>query len=514
MSSKTSVARYRVRSSPSRKSSSSSSYPPTKDWHHSRSHSYTMHQNSSRDSVSSTSRHPQSDEDIVIAVMGMTGSGKSTLINLLADEKVKVGHSLQSCTTEVQIASFSTSSGRRGYLIDTPGFDDTNRSDTDILKEIAAFLMKLYVRKIHVTGLVYVHRITDPRLGGSGVKNLAVFQKLCGPQCFPQVALVSSLWEELHGAEGQALGEQREAELRMNESFWGAMDKGKSRIFRHFGNTESAKAVIQWFLTLPHKVVLNIQRELVDDELTLDQTEAGKFLQETSAKVKEKYEKEIRQLQIAIDDAHQERDLQTENELLLQRIDVETALEKADRNARDMHVNVKQLEAEKGPEYVVRVEEMEREKDLNTSADVLALRAKLGEVQDEMSSLRQFYHHREKELRQQADAIRRQDSAKARDQAARLEAELILVEAQSREKTRAFEDLEQQLQAESQARNGTSRVLEFIRKLAPVFQYRHDARSPYLEEGLTGMPPRRVTTTDSIQSIARGGGDGRLRHER
>ena len=142
MSSKGRVTTYGIRTSPSRKTSSSSSYSSTKDRHRSRSHVYTLHQNSSRDSVSSTSRQPQSDEDVVIVVMGMAGSGKSTFINLLADEKVKVGHSLQSCTSEVQVASFSTRFGRPGYLIDTPGFDDTNRCDTEILKEIAAFLTK------------------------------------------------------------------------------------------------------------------------------------------------------------------------------------------------------------------------------------------------------------------------------------------------------------------------------------------------------------------------------------
>jgi GTPase Era involved in 16S rRNA processing len=30
--------------------------------------------------------------------------------------------------------------GRQVILIDTPGFDDTNKSDADILKMIAAFL--------------------------------------------------------------------------------------------------------------------------------------------------------------------------------------------------------------------------------------------------------------------------------------------------------------------------------------------------------------------------------------
>ena len=516
MSSKDPITKYRVRTSPSRKSSSSSSYSSTKDrQHRSRSHSYTLHPSGSRDSISSTPRQPQSDEDVVIVVMGMTGSGKSTLINLLADEKVKVGHSLQSCTTEVQVASFGTSAGRQAFLIDTPGFDDTNRCDTEILKEIAAFLTKLYVRRIRVTGLVYVHRITDPKMPGSAVKNLEVFQKLCGPQCFPQVALVSTMWQELGGAEAQALGKEREAELRSNIKFWGAMDQGRSRTFRHFGQRESAEEIFRWFLSLQHKVVLNIQRELVDDELTLDQTEAGKFLQETSARVKEKYEKEIRQLQIAIDDAHQERDSQTENELLLQRNDAESALEKVDRDSRGMHINLRQLEAEKGPEYVIRVEEMERERNLNTTPDVAALQTKLREVQDEMHSLRQDCQQREKELQQQVEAIRRQNSAKAQEKIIRLEAELSRVKAQSREQTDALEDLADRLQAESPFPNGASKVLDFMmRNFASVFRSRHDLRPQYVDEGRMVMPPRRIGTGDSIQSIERGGGDGRLRYER
>lgn len=43
-----------------------------------------------------------SDDDVIIAVMGVTGSGKSTFISLLAQEEVKVGHSLESRTTQVE----------------------------------------------------------------------------------------------------------------------------------------------------------------------------------------------------------------------------------------------------------------------------------------------------------------------------------------------------------------------------------------------------------------------------
>jgi predicted GTPase len=47
---------------------------------------------------------------------------------------------LESCTAEVQLANEFTLDGRRVVLIDTPGFDDTTKSDTDILRTIATFL--------------------------------------------------------------------------------------------------------------------------------------------------------------------------------------------------------------------------------------------------------------------------------------------------------------------------------------------------------------------------------------
>ena len=48
--------------------------------------------------------------------------------------------SLESCTAEVQLANEFALDGRKVTLIDTPGFDDTSKSDTDVLKMIAAFL--------------------------------------------------------------------------------------------------------------------------------------------------------------------------------------------------------------------------------------------------------------------------------------------------------------------------------------------------------------------------------------
>ena len=48
--------------------------------------------------------------------------------------------SLGPCTDEVQLAGEFTLDGSRVVLIDTPGFDDTTKSDTDVLRMIANFL--------------------------------------------------------------------------------------------------------------------------------------------------------------------------------------------------------------------------------------------------------------------------------------------------------------------------------------------------------------------------------------
>ena len=90
--------------------------------------------------------------------MGATGCGKSTVrsvclvpitrnspgsaqfINVASGSSLRVGTGLGSCTSDVKLADKFTLDGRTVILIDTPGFDDTSMSDTDILKVIAAFL--------------------------------------------------------------------------------------------------------------------------------------------------------------------------------------------------------------------------------------------------------------------------------------------------------------------------------------------------------------------------------------
>ena len=62
-------------------------------------------------------------------------------INIASDSQLRVGKGLESCTAEIQLSDEFIVDGRRVILIDTPGLDDTNTSDAEILNRIAAFLV-------------------------------------------------------------------------------------------------------------------------------------------------------------------------------------------------------------------------------------------------------------------------------------------------------------------------------------------------------------------------------------
>jgi hypothetical protein len=100
------------------------------------------------------------------------------------------------------------------HLIDTPGFDDTNRGDADVLKDIATWLSSTYQKQKLLNGILYLHRIIDPKMAGSAKRNLLTFSELCGSDCFRHVVLTTTIWSLVHAK----LGEAREKELI--DIFW------------------------------------------------------------------------------------------------------------------------------------------------------------------------------------------------------------------------------------------------------------------------------------------------------
>jgi hypothetical protein len=175
-------------------------------------------------------------------------------------------------------------------VVDTPGFDDTSRTDEDILDEIVGFLVYQYELGIKLRGIIYLHRITDVRMQGSAQRYFEMFKRLCGEKNLGHVVLITTMWDQLAQ---RGIGLRREDELR--KDFWKEMEDKGSQIRIFDGSRGMANALVCRMMR-KKPIVLRIQEELVDEEKTLAETEAGKYiLPKIAARVQEK-EEEIAKL--------------------------------------------------------------------------------------------------------------------------------------------------------------------------------------------------------------------------
>lgn len=319
----------------------------------------------------------------------------------------------------MKIHSFRHSGGRTGYLIDTPGFDDTTRSDSEVLKDIAYFLANLYYKSKKLSGLIYLHRIIDPKMGGSAVKNLNIFQKMCGQTAFPSVMLVSSMWEELQPENGGTLvGERREAELRSNDRFWGTMEKGGSRVMRHNGTANSAQAILSEMVN-QKKVILEIQRQMVDQNLPLVKTVAGEFLEKEFTEARKQQEDELRELKESMEAAKKEKDQEMVGLLLAQQKTCEDRLRAADSDQRKLKVDFKALEQEQSPRYQALLEQLKREN--ATEGTVSANASDIKFLEQSLADLQDDFERKEKEHRAQISRMRREVKAQSAQEQHRIQ---------------------------------------------------------------------------------------------
>jgi len=180
------------------------------------------------------------DNDIVIPIMGITGSGKSTFINtLVPGAELAVGGDIDPCTKQVHpaIVAHPNDSERRVVFIDTPGLDNTTWPDEKILREITAWLHRFYNKDRKLAGIIYLFEITQARVKASSVlKNLKYFDTLCGDIATKNVILASTKWS-LSPTEKEILREKELTDIRPG-----------SRVYRFQDSVDSAWAIVNLIL--------------------------------------------------------------------------------------------------------------------------------------------------------------------------------------------------------------------------------------------------------------------------
>ncbi|KUJ18934.1 uncharacterized protein LY89DRAFT_696320 [Mollisia scopiformis] len=271
--------------------------------------------------------------------MGVTGAGKSSFISLCSDETVEVGHDLTAHTSRVDVYSFKYNSSTTVYLIDTPGFDDTSRSDTEVLQDLAAFLTRSYVQKVKLNGIIYLHRITDVRMQGSAKKNLMMFKKLCGKDALKNVILATTMWSLVDREKGA----EREAQLLSTPEFWGWMKDQGSTVMRHSGDRRSAVEIIDHFVEQNVPMTLDIQDQMVNQNRDLDQTSAGQELQSELIRERERFQAELRQVQEDMQEAIKERDALAEEALKEVRDEYMSKIGELSQQGEELKISMQKL---------------------------------------------------------------------------------------------------------------------------------------------------------------------------
>lgn len=297
--------------------------------------------------------------DVVILVMGITGSGKSTFISELVKEDVQVGHDLSSCSSGVNFFALEYQQGRRLFLVDTPGFSDTYQSDGEVLKDIAFILAQLHRTQVPIAGIVYLHRITDNRLSGTAARSLKILAKMCGENAYNRVVLVTSMWDtvRLPGDNADFLSAiRRENQLRQADAAWQGLCSQGSLSLRWTRSSDghSSMAVIDALMDihLQHgSFDMRIQVELVEEGKQLHETEAGKIVDEELSQAKMELQQEAETLKARYREAIADKDNSMSQELLQQAELSTRGMERLESSQKEIKIGMAKLAQEMQANY-------------------------------------------------------------------------------------------------------------------------------------------------------------------
>ncbi|PPQ96065.1 hypothetical protein CVT26_004697 [Gymnopilus dilepis] len=204
--------------------------------------------------LSSMKTHSASPEPILAlfqSVTGLVGSGKSTFINaLLENNSMAVGRTLASTTTNIQFGILNLDSdisglqGRRLVVVDTPGLNNRNMSDKNILLGIIEWVTKNRVGR--VAGVLYLYDIFQQKHSSMSRPELVALRASFknSEAAYSRVFLITTKWGRMKNAFSE--GETREEELR--QVYWKTLIGCGSQVQRFEDTADSARAIVHCLL--------------------------------------------------------------------------------------------------------------------------------------------------------------------------------------------------------------------------------------------------------------------------
>ena len=167
-----------------------------------------------------------------------------------------------------------------------------------------------------------------------------MFRKLCGESSLKNIVLVTNMWNE----DPQNVNEAREKELS-GKFFKPALDKG-AQMVRHQNTAQSAHDIVRRIMN-NHPLVLQIQRELVDERKEIIDTAAGESLNQELKELTRRHQAELREVQEEMKQALWAKDEEMRQEL-----------EEAKRELQEKLKEIKKATERMSTNYAVEKERM------------------------------------------------------------------------------------------------------------------------------------------------------------
>ncbi|KAF4541593.1 uncharacterized protein LTHEOB_8588 [Lasiodiplodia theobromae] len=227
---------------------------------------------------------------------------------------------LHSSTSSVTV--HTTQIGDRTvHLLDTPGFNDSSRTDEAVLHELVFWLLSAHELGIRLNGVVYLHSIEGSRVCGSHRRGLDMFKALIGEEAYPGVVMASSMWNRAKPSEAEA----RQGQLTGMTGCWGDLIAGGARVMKLGSNAQQARNIVQHFIDQDLVMKLSIQHQLLDLQLELRQTDAGKVLNAQLSEELQRLQRRMEEVERQLDASPKKHD----GECVLEMDDELADLEKA-----------------------------------------------------------------------------------------------------------------------------------------------------------------------------------------
>ncbi|KAG9088090.1 hypothetical protein FS749_002422 [Ceratobasidium sp. UAMH 11750] len=251
------------------------------------------------------------DHPTLIAIFGATGTGKTTFVNNASGGNLPVGDDLTSCTQNVAASNPFQINGREVQLVDTPGFDDTELSDTEILQRISGYLSTTYEKGVKLTGIIYLHRITDPRMGGISRRTFQVFRELCGQRSLSNVLIVTTMWSDPPNNPQI----KRERQLKEDVRYYQPALQAGAQMARCLRKDAASAREIVRMVVDKNPVVMKVQEELVDEKKGFYTTGAAQVLGKELVEMQKRHEEEMNVVKEELRQAKENNDAQAQEEL-------------------------------------------------------------------------------------------------------------------------------------------------------------------------------------------------------